>query len=148
MEYDSTKFCIHKSYERKILDKTSVMYKIWITAGNQLNIPLHYTKLTYQLSVKTINLKVDHHTGDKCLQNTKQCLEYQFRSLEHSILIMLCQICESDIREVCGNMSSERIILGRQCRKSNPYISCIHNKWTCYHPVCLLCFTSCEHDPS
>ena len=26
---------------------------------NQLNIPLHYTKFTHQLSVKTINLKMD-----------------------------------------------------------------------------------------
>ena len=39
------------------------MYKTQIKARNQEKNPSLYIKLSHQLKIKNLNLKVDHHTG-------------------------------------------------------------------------------------
>ena len=66
-----------------MIGKTWVMYKTWIQARNQEKIPLHHVKLSYQLTIKNLNLKVDHHTGGKCcIHGPKHHKENPLLSLE------------------------------------------------------------------
>ena len=52
------------------------MYKSFIKENNQWKIPLHYIKLTHQLSLRNIKLKwVDLRTGSKWFNHAPMILQ-------------------------------------------------------------------------
>ena len=59
--------------------------KAMIKVKHQSKIPLHYGKLSHQLSFKNINLKLDHHTGGKWfIHDPEHHKGNQLLSMKHS----------------------------------------------------------------
>ena len=76
MENVSTKYLIKKlSLNKSISEQKSLFAKI---------------KLLYQLTIKSLNLKVDHHTGGKWfIHGPKHRKENQLLSMEHPCWLSL-----------------------------------------------------------
>ena len=92
MENVSTKYLVKKVIESKLIceeelsAKPGWCIKIWIKTRNQENNPqtLHHVNLSYQLTIKNLNRKVDYLTGGKWfIHGPKHRKENQLLILEH-----------------------------------------------------------------
>ena len=62
------------------------MYKIWIKARNQEKMSLHHIKTSHQLTIKSLNLKVDDdRRGKWTIYGPKHHKENQLLSYEHLV---------------------------------------------------------------
>ena len=73
------------------------MYKTRIKARDDRNIPLHHIQLSHQLTIKHLNLKVDHHTGGNGVHPRPQTTPGE--SVVH-LLIVLSIVCKFHTEEV------------------------------------------------
>ena len=84
------------------------MYKDNNKILTSIEIPLHYVKLTHQLSFRNINLKLDNRTRGKWFIHSPKHHEENQLLLKRItlLLIILTSVCKYDIKEVHGNWSN------------------------------------------